>query len=102
MKKVFLITLVFIFGALCFAETKKETCQKMVVTLFDKGSCIIFEIPEQTAVVPKTAIATIRLYDDYMQILYIAKDGWNYVYYSGCEIYLDKNNNLVIKGEFEQ
>ena len=54
-------------------------------------------IPDQTAIVPKTAVGTIRLYDEYMQILYITDWSWNTANYSGCKIYLDKNNNLVIE-----
>ena len=67
MKKSFLIILVLLFGTLGFAKTDKETYKTVVTTFCDKGSCIIIEIPEQTAIIPKTAVATIRLYDEYMQ-----------------------------------
>ncbi len=107
MKKAILICVLFILSVFCFAESQKEIYTKMVTTFCEKGSCVIFkipkqnanEIPKQNAVVPKTAILTIRLYDDSMQILYMAGDSWNTVDYSSCNIYLDKNNNLVISIE---
>lgn len=95
MKKAFLITLVFILGALAFAETKKEQYKKMFISFFDKGSCIIFQSGGNNYIImSKNSVANIQISLTLMIITYndASKD---YLDLNDITISLD-NNNLVI------
>ena len=102
MKKTFLITLIFVFCSLCFAEKNRiDACEKMAETFFEIGTFIVFNFQEnngnivERSVVNKICICSINCYNNRIGIVYTNgnSDDCNF---SNCEISQDRNGNIII------
>ena len=102
MKKAFLITIIFVFCSLCFAEKNKiDTYEKMAETLFEKGTYILFNWQEKDgnvvcrSIVNKNCICSIKCFNDKIQIVYTNGNS-DICNYNNCQISQDRNGNIII------
>ena len=102
MKKVLWVVLVLLFGSLCFAkENPIDDCERMAITLFEKGTYLRFIFQEKNgnvirkSIINKNNICSINCYENNVVIVYSNGNSDN-CNYNNCELSQDRNGNIII------